>query len=124
MFQKFSHSILSALLLVSTMGMVVSKHYCGEKLVSVLIFDEAESCCDSEDCCHNESSFFQVKEDFSVPQVPGLPILTELEILGTDLFAETGLTLPEAINHVPVYTDTPPPPTIQKTLALKQLYLL
>lgn len=57
------------LLLVSTTGMTVSKHYCGGSLVNVNIFSEVTACCEggcSSDCCHNESEHFELDEDFVV----------------------------------------------------------
>lgn len=124
MLKNFSHIILSVLLLISTMGVVISKHYCSGSFVSTSVFHEAKSCCSDSDCCHNEDSFYQVKDDFSAPAVLAAPILAELEILGHSLFA--------ALLEVPVvaenssfrFTDSPPPPTIQKVLSLKQVYRL
>jgi len=59
------HIILSVLLLAATIGIATDKHYSGDKLFSVSIFGEAESCCDGPcDCCHNEKQTFQVKDDF------------------------------------------------------------
>jgi hypothetical protein len=124
MLKKFSHIILSSLLLVSTMGVVVSKHYCGGAFVSASIFHEAKSCCDAGDCCHNEDSFFKVEDDFSAPVVFSVPILAELDILGFNLFDADLLLSPETGNPNPFYADSPPPPTIQKALSLKQVYRL
>ena len=115
MLRKFSHIILSSLLLVSTIGMVVSKHYCGDSFVSTTIYHQAESCCGDSDCCHNETSFYQVKDNFSAPVVAAPPVLAEMDILGHDLFAEI-LTFE--------ISDSPPPPKIQTVLSLKQQYLL
>ena len=56
-------------LLVSTTGMTVSKHYCGDSLVDVNVFSEAKSCCEagcSTGCCHDESEHFELDENFLV----------------------------------------------------------
>lgn len=124
MLKNFSHIILSALLLVSTMGVVISKHYCSGSFVSASVFHEAKSCCGDSDCCQNEDSFYQVKDDFSAPAVLAAPILAELDILGHDLFAELILELPETENSSFRFTDSPPPPTIQEILSLEQVYRL
>ena len=88
MLKKVSHIILSVLLLVSTVGVVVSKHYCSGSFVSVSVFNEAESCCGDSDCCHNENQVYQVKTDFSAPIISSVPGLAEFGILGHNLFAE------------------------------------
>lgn len=124
MLKKLSHIILSAVLLISTMGVAISKHYCGDSFVSASVFHEAKSCCGDSDCCHNEDSFYQVKDDFSAPAVLTAPILAEHDVLDHDLLADLILESPVAENSSFTFTDSPPPPTIQKVLSLKQVYLL
>jgi hypothetical protein len=124
MLKKFSHIILSSLLLVSTMGVVVSKHFCEGTFESVSVFHAADSCCDMDGCCHNEDQFFKVKDDFSAPVVFSAPMLAELDILGFSLFDADLLLSLETENPNPLYADSPPPPTIQKALSLKQVYRL
>jgi len=70
MFRKIAHIVLAFLLLTTTIGFTVSKHYCGSRLVEISINYEAESCCDdlgTSNCCHNETEYFQLKEDFVSP---------------------------------------------------------
>lgn len=124
MLKKFSHIILSSLLLISTMGVAVSKHYCSGSFVSVSVFNEAESCCGESDCCHNETQVYQVKTDFSAPVFQTAPVLAELDILGHDLFETNYLVLPEKENPAPFVSHSPPPKSIQTILSLKQVYLL
>ena len=124
MFQKVSHIILSVLLLVSTIGMIVSIHYCGTTMISVSIFDEADSCCGDSDCCHNENQLFKVNDDFSVTQIVAPPQLSEVDILGHEILNELITIYCESRNNIQPYNDLPPPPKIQKILSLKQVYLL
>jgi hypothetical protein len=124
MFKIFSHTILAFVLLVSTIGLVVSKHYCGAEMVAVSVFHEEEPCCDMGGCCKNETHTFQVKEDFSTPAITTLPILAEIEILGHDLFETAGIIESEIDDPEPFIANSPPPKSIQKVLSLKQLYLL
>lgn len=124
MLKKLSHIILSLLLLVSTMGMAVSKHYCQGDLMSVSLFGKDKHACDMGSCCHDETHIYQVKEDFSVPTISMPPVLAEIDILGHDLFDLANLTAPETENSTPFITETPPLQSHQKALALKQVYLL
>ena len=124
MLRKFSHIILSTLLFVSTMGMVLSKHYCGDSFISTTFYLQAKSCCGDSDCCHDVTHVYQVKEDFSAPVVLGAPVLAELNILGHDLLLTDCLTAKEKGNTILSFDNSPPPPNIQKVLFLKQLYLL
>ena len=124
MLKKFSHIILSSLLLISPMVVAVSKHYCSGSFVSASVFPEAESCCGDSDCCHNEDQFYQVKDDFSAPAVLSVPVLAELDILGYDLYPDILINLPETEAAEILYDSSPPPLTNQKALSLKQVYLL
>jgi hypothetical protein len=104
--------------------MVVSEHYCRESLVSVSVFAEADACCDMENCCHNETKVFQLKVDFSVPFVSGIPPLTELDIWGHDLFTLEIFKLPETVFSEIEIIEPPPPRPIHRTLSLSQTFLL
>jgi hypothetical protein len=106
------------------MGMVVSKHYCGDTFVETAVFHQAKSCCGDSDCCRNENSFYQVKDDFSAPALVSPPVLAEIDILGFNLFAEILTTTPETEKLNFYISDSPPPPTIQTVLSLEQQYLL
>ena len=71
--------ITACLLLVSTTGFSLSRHYCGEVLVEVAVNRQAETCCSDPDCCHTETEFYQLDEDFvgsiltfSKPEIPVL----------------------------------------------------
>ena len=123
MLRSFSHIILSFLLLAATTGMAVSKHFCDEFLISTSLFSEPDTCCDDGNCCHNETAFYQVDEDFSVTQITNAPDLQEITILG---FAILILNQVPADKHSTTFytTNSPPPPTVNEFLSLRQAYLL
>lgn len=65
---KISATILSLVVLFSSMSFTIDKHYCGETLVDVSYFGEADNCCKGEmkmnsdaskekkkKCCKNET---------------------------------------------------------------------
>ena len=64
MFRKTLNIIIAFILLISTTGFTISRHYCGNNLVSVVINSEAKPCCGLDNCCHNESEYFKVNDDF------------------------------------------------------------
>jgi hypothetical protein len=124
MLRRFSHITLSVLLLTTTMGFAVSKHFCGNTFVTFKIFGEAKSCCGDSDCCHNENHFYQVDDDFSAVQIQDIPQLAETDILGHELFSFELISEDEnSDNHI-IFFDSPPPPKIQEVLSLQQAYLL
>ena len=70
MLRKITHIILSLVLLLSTTGITIDKHYCGSRLVSVSIAGDSQSCCDPGDgCCHNDIDTFKLTVDYTVSTV-------------------------------------------------------
>ena len=123
MFRSLSHIILAFLLLSSTTGMAVSKHFCDEFLISTSIFSESEPCCDDGDCCHNETAFFQVDEDFSTPQTVNAPDLQEIAVLGFTILVFNQIPADE-LTKTFHNNNSPPPSTVTEFLSLRQVYLL
>jgi len=124
MITKAKHIILSLLLLITTTGFALSKHYCGGELVSISLFSEAESCCNLDDCCLNEIETFQLDGDFSIPSTTGIPESVQLELSALTLvLVEKNFQVREN-SHEFIFTDLPPPPKIQTALSKRQTYLL
>lgn len=114
------------LLLVSTTGMTVSKHYCQGKLVNVNFFSETKTCCDdigTSKCCHNESKHFELDEDFLVVandiqfQETTLDLL--LPFIQSFVFNEI-----EEQNIETVNLNPPPPKEVLAFLSDLQVYRL
>ncbi|MEN8118635.1 MAG: hypothetical protein ABFS16_16750 [Bacteroidota bacterium] len=124
MIKKASHIILSMLLLISTTGLAISKHYCGGELISTSLFVEGGSCCDSDDCCKNETEIFQLDEDFSVSTSLAIPESVQIDLLAISLVVFNLNIEENSIADDYILIDSPPPPKIQTSLAKRQIYLL
>jgi len=126
-FRKIAHIVFALLLMTSTMGFTVSKHYCCSELIEISINSEAEPCCDdvgTSGCCHDEMEYFQLKEDFVSPIY-----FENLEDTGIDLLFPTVVAyLPIIPDNIDIevfnFAESPPPPTLQGTLSLLQTYLI
>ena len=123
MLKKISHILLAILLLMTTMGMTVSKHYCGDNLKSVSLFSEHQSCCDiPTGCCHNESVTVDIQDIFSTSSFHyNFEQLAVFMPLALQLVGEHLL---ETIPVVVFYETPPPPPIIQTVLSNLQTYQL
>jgi len=62
---KFLHIIVAFLLLISTLGITIDRHYCGNRLISASIYPVTNFCCNGH-CkkCHNETQNIRVTDAF------------------------------------------------------------
>ena len=122
MLRKLAHIIAALLMLVSTMGVTVSKHYCGTRLVDVSINGEADSCCDdigTSKCCHNETKHYQVEDEFNF--VVDITISQPIEFIAPIIFMVIP-TLTEPLVEE-TYVEVPPPLPMSIRLSFMQSYL-
>lgn len=123
MLKRITYLLFISLWITSITGVTLSKHYCGEFLVSVNINHEAESCCDKETgCCHNENERFEVKGEFMAEQG-----IEKLNISFHDnLFPQTfayisNIPVIEAA-HIDQYKISHPPPKSKEVLSELQTF--
>jgi len=117
-FSRIIHLIVAIVLLVSTIGVVINKHYSGGELFSTALFVEAESCCTSS-CCHSmqmegcreEFEYLILDLDFTIPDNAASFSLYKLEI---SLFSIneniTSNLYSSSIQNKIVNRDIKPPP--------------
>jgi hypothetical protein len=65
--KKAGNIIVIFFLLIATGGIPISRHYCGESMISVSVISTPKPCCGS-DCekCRTENSFNKVTDNFTV----------------------------------------------------------
>lgn len=123
MLRTVTNIIMTCLLLISTTGFAVSKHYCGSDLVSIELKTEAEPCCDDGMCCHTESQFMQLESDFLAATANfNLENLYSSDILLTT--SEIEISFPETNFKTSFNYSGPPPYCTGTNLALRQVYRL
>jgi len=122
MLKKISHIILAFVVLITTMGMTVSAHYCGGELKSVQVINESDPCCgDSCGSCHNEIIKMEVEDDFTI-QIINLDFTQDFSFLPAFIQLLIVPTFTEEI--VQVTYHKPPPLKIQTVLSNLQVYRL
>ena len=89
MLKRLTHIIAVLLLMISTIGVPISSHYCGAKLVSVSISHEVKSCCKGmrkcSGCCKNESHFYKIQNEYTQGEILQINPDSHLSFL-SDLF--------------------------------------
>lgn len=54
-FTKISSLVLAFLILISTFSVTIEKHFCGDFLVDVSYFGDAEKCSDKDETCDSQT---------------------------------------------------------------------
>ena len=124
MFKKAGYIILTSLLLIATVGFVVSRHYCEDVLVSVALDAPADKCTNAmnDDCCNDESEYVVLKVDYTQPAVEELTI-AETDVLNTEINSLFDEFAPEnTVNNL--HLVFVPPHGKNKVLSLNQSFLL
>ena len=111
MIRKASHIILSIIILLTTAGLAITEHYCGNRLVSVNVLSEPDKCCDDIDCCHNETIIVKLDTDIiniSTDQLPEI-IYSSVSLVPVTVSNDNSLLSRYLASNILGYSDLPPP---------------
>jgi hypothetical protein len=125
MLKRAGHIVLMILLVTSTGGVTIFRHYCGETLTKTTI-DHRGSCCSHPcDRCHDRAVTYQVKDTFmpavrsSVPPSQGMDLfLQPLPVLVSHTLSSPADLEKSAGAHAP-----PGPLSTGSRVALLQVFL-
>ncbi len=119
--------IIAALLMITTMGFSVSKHYCGTRLIEVSINSTIEPCCKdvgTSSCCHDETEYFRFDKDYVSPVIADNDQITIFDILfpavAVYLLDNSVIVEKDILN----FAESPPPLALHTKLSLFQTYLI
>ena len=122
MFTKVIHILMSLVLLISTTGLTVDKHYCGNNLVSVSFFGHARSCGDMDgSCCHQDTKTFKLTSDYTYPVI-NLSFDQDTDEIPVQVPAYVSIPRSSVLNIHPFGLSPPLSPL--NTLAALQTYRL
>ena len=129
---KIIHLFIACILLISTIGVVINKHYSGGELFSTALFVEAESCCASS-CCHSlpmegcreELEYYKLDVDFTVPDnsasLHSITLNLSLFLINTEF---TNNLYWDAFHKNIALHDRKPPPKITDLTVLFHSFLI
>ena len=113
--RQFIHIILSLLLVASTTGVTLNKHFCGDMLQSVSLRKMAGCCGEKpsekeskKGCCENQTQEIKADTDFQVGLSVELAQLVAL--VPTIQFYTLAYTHLPSLQEVITFTDSGPPP--------------
>ena len=125
--KKISRILLVILLITTSMGVTINKHFCGEMLESIAIYQQVDSCCEGadmpKDCCHDEQEAYQLDEYqvnsfnfiFKAPQLVNPIAFADLQMLFRVM----------QIDHSHSFYTAEPPPLPESDLLVEiQTFLL
>ena len=125
MIRKITHIIFAILLLVTSAGFTLSKHYCHNQLREVVIDKEAESCCGMEEgCCKTETVLIQLNDEAVANAAVSVPANLITSIQPMAVIHLLTILVAKPVDEVFREYISPPPRKIQTVLSSIQSYLL
>ncbi len=127
MMRKAGHIILLVVFLISTMGVVINKHYAHGELYDIALFLEAESCCETPGpCCEDTMEVHRLEVDFMVDiQDHDGTEAFSIDLFGIDFHIfEDPCTIDESKGYSTAEIDFIIPKSPPQRLAVLQTYLL
>jgi len=95
--KRAGNLIVILLLLTATGGLSITRHYCGQSIVSFSLFSTPKPCCGSDcDKCHNEFSFNKVTDDFTVSSSDEVKSLITINPVQASFIIDLSGSLPVA----------------------------
>lgn len=124
MLRQFTHILTTILLLIATVGIAISSHYCSGKLVETTIITEADGCCDmTSPCCTNDTKVIRLKDNFVFEAQQVAPIATELHLLFSTIIVMYVAPLEHETPLSTNINESPPPLRTSEFLSKKQSFL-
>lgn len=132
--KKISTTLLSFIVLFSSMSFAIDEHYCGNNLMDVSYFGDADNCCSEEatmnsssssvkqnNCCKDEttlleSSIFNKEKFINLQHI-------DAEVLFFKANSYLG-TYKDIAIEIEYYTDFSPPDIAQDIQVLHQAFLI
>ena len=115
---KIIRVFIAFVLLVSTIGVVINKHYSGGELFSTSLFVKAKSCCTSS-CCHHEraggckeeSDYYRLVADYVIPEseIKLNLHVDNISFLSFDLFPNMNSSSIVVSSNITLILIKPPP---------------
>ena len=121
--KQVSSILLIIILLVSTFGITVNKHYCGGHLSDVSLYLSATCGCGDmdmdSDCCQTNSDFVQLDEDYTILTLDlnqDNELIVEIANNYIDLLIESDNSPAYFFHHVPPLIERDIPVLVQSFL--------
>ena len=130
---------MAVLMLISTLSVRIEKHYCGEHLVDVAFFIEAENCgmeasdkglevsdessiLMTESCCKDVIDLYEGQDELSLEKTKVLDTDQKVLIMSFAYVFSGSIDL-ESQNNTPFIHDTPPKP-VRDIQVLNEVFLI
>jgi hypothetical protein len=125
MLKAFLNIAVAINLSISLTGFTLSKHYCGDELVSFSIDKEAKSCCETScEKCHNETKYFKMDERTTSPVISQSIHPSVIDLLFS-VSCLLDITNSQNNYYSIIYiTESPPSKDIQHSSSYLQTFLI
>ncbi len=136
LFQKTGAIFLALLVFASTTSFTIDMHFCGNKLVSTGLFEEADNCgmemdqtigdidgcsVSKKDCCTDTHYSFDGQSEIQVQKVK---LTQSQELFVTAYFAAYIISFEDLHNKVIPFKDYSPPLVVKDIQLLDEVFLI
>ena len=123
MLKRISHIAISILLLITTTGLTISRHYCDESMLAAAHDASGESsCCDkTSECCQHEANTLRLESEFEATNCNA--DFSQLATIAPRPVVLAEEDLPVNVTQFSHF-EGPLPPLTQELLSNIQVYIL
>jgi len=118
---------MAILLLISTVGITVDKHYCGGYYIGTWFYALEDACGmdmpDNDDCCHDDITIYSVQSEFQYTPITQSPVLQLVAYVSFPLEKQYKIQEEQFINSF-LWQLNLPPPTTPKVYIKVQSFLI
>jgi hypothetical protein len=130
---KISSILLALLVLFSTVSITIEKHFCGDKLIDVAVFSEAQKCAmeafemgqaliTKKNCCKDELEIIKGQDELKISKFEDLQFDQQVFL---ESFVYSYVNLFEGLSqHVIPHKNYSPPNLVEDIHILDQVFLI
>ncbi len=131
-FQQLISVTMALLVLISTLSVSIEKHYCGDNLIDVAIFSDAQKCESdvadkgtklmTQSCCKDVVDLLEGQDELSLKKTKVLNTNQKVFIMSFS-YVFSGLNYLEAQNNI-TFKHYTPPKAVRDIQVLNEVFLI
>jgi lipocalin len=126
--KKLSYIILALFLIISTVGVTVEKHYCGENYMGAWLYASTNACgmdmAAEKNCCHDNITTYSIESEFQFVSNTAPPTINLIGFITISNKEKQKKIESQFLNSFNCYANLPPPSSEPNIYTKVQSFLL